>query len=204
MYRYRIPTRYAFKFFYAGVATLSLLIILAVDTVSSNGTPMLGSYEGVIADLTLIFLLFYIALEIINFRDRNRFVDHRYYFDALGIYREQALIINWQEVSEVKVTLETFMDRIPAHRDTTWEPYFSMIRDYSTPELITRKSLSRIVIIPSSESAMHNLVLISTPFSPSIKSTFRKMKRYCHRKNSSASFSFVREFVDDTAEPDNA
>lgn len=188
MFRRSIPTRFAFKFFYVGLVTIILVAVLMADILSRESIPMLVSYEGIIADLALVFLLIYFSLEYVNYRDARRFVNNRYYYDHIGIYREHALIMDWNDVSDVKVTLETFMDKIPAHRETAWEPYFNMVKDYSTPELVARKRVARIIIKPLHGEVRHKLVIQSTSFTPLLRETYRKMRQFCLDRNGSAKF----------------
>ncbi len=179
---------------------MALFAILVVDVFTTLRIPVLHRFEGETADLALVFMVVYLFLEILNFSDRRRFVDYRYSFDGTGIYREKSLIIDWMDVSRVKVSLETFVDKIPAHRDVAWAPRLQIMRDYSTPELTTRKKVSRIIVTPVNPKVLHKLVIVSTPFSPAIRTTYRKMRKSCLSRNSSSSFSFAREYIDDTAE----
>lgn len=192
MYRTSIPTRYAFKFFYIGLITLILFLLLLAYVLSHGAIPLISDYAAIIADLTFAFIVLYASVEALNFTDRRKFVDYRYYFDRRGLYREKAMIMEWQDISDVTVTLETLIDRIPAKKDVAWAPSFNMMRDFSTPELTTRKKIARVRVSPVRGKNLSEVVIYTTTFRPLLMFLYRKLAAKAEEGNRSINIGFHR------------
>lgn len=189
-----IPNKFALKYFYIGVFTIAFFILSVISTRYSQEIALLRYIETPVVYIFLASLIVYITVELLNFSDRRRFVDYRYSYDLNGIYRENALIIDWGEVSDVVFTLETAIDVVPAHSSRTYMGRF-YIRDIIIPELTRRVKVSRISFYRSSGSRKKGDLLVETTiFKPLLMSVYRKMKGLVEKTNIRVNFSYRRIF----------
>lgn len=192
MRRKSIPNKYSFKFFYVGIATLVLTVLLVTTVIYQDRFRSISVVDGAIADLALVFMVLYAILEVINFTDVRRFVDYRYSFDAVGLYREKARIMEWKDVSSISVTLETMIDSIPPKRDIAWAPSFNIMRDFSTPELTTKRRIARITVSQANRIGHPDIVVYTTTFRPRLWKLMKDLKNWATMGNGSLNFDYQR------------
>lgn len=185
----RIPDRFAFRYFYLGIATASSYAV-AEGSLLFYRWHFRNLLVQLLFYLFLVLFLSFLGSAFLNRRDRRKSAQDVYSYDDAGVYRDRALILPWDSVTRVFFHLETYRDRVPAHSDVAWEPLFGLIHDFSVPEL-TRKARSALIIFYTRGSARSGLTVESTRFIPSFRSHYRSMRRLAHLENPGIEFELA-------------